>query len=169
MLYPNYDCVSQLHNEIYLQEIYPGQFQPSPSHKFIKLIESKGKLLRNYTQNIDTLEQVAGISNVIQCHGMIISSLYHSCTWLVYLTDLFICFLWIAGSFATATCMTCKTRVTSNDVKEEILRQVCMIATSSYLHDTSLHGCNLSNLVFRRYLAANYVRLMLSCLSLSLI
>ena len=37
--------------------------------RFIRLIEQHNKLLRNYTQNIDTLEQVAGISNVIQCHG----------------------------------------------------------------------------------------------------
>lgn len=52
-----------------LQEIYPGQFEPSRSHKFINTIEKHGKLLRNYTQNIDTLEQVAGITKVIQCHG----------------------------------------------------------------------------------------------------
>lgn len=54
---------------LHLQEIYPGQFEPSKSHKFIKLLEDRNKLLRNYTQNIDTLEQVAGIRNVIQCHG----------------------------------------------------------------------------------------------------
>ena len=51
------------------QEIFPGQFEPSKCHKFIRLIEDHGKLLRNYTQNIDTLEQVAGITRVIQCHG----------------------------------------------------------------------------------------------------
>lgn len=53
----------------FAREIYPGQFKPSPCHQFIRCIESCGKLLRNYTQNIDTLEQVAGIHNVIQCHG----------------------------------------------------------------------------------------------------
>ncbi len=53
----------------FAREIYPGQFQPSPCHKFIRCVESNGKLLKNYTQNIDTLEQVAGIQNVIQCHG----------------------------------------------------------------------------------------------------
>lgn len=42
-----------------MQEIYPGKFSPSPSHHFIKQLEMHGKLLRNYTQNIDTLEQVA--------------------------------------------------------------------------------------------------------------
>lgn len=40
--------------------------------RFIKLLEKKGRLLRNYTQNIDTLEQVVGIENVIECHGKII-------------------------------------------------------------------------------------------------
>ena len=53
----------------FAREIYPGQFQPSPCHKFIQAVEGEGKLLRNYTQNIDTLEQVAGIEKVIQCHG----------------------------------------------------------------------------------------------------
>lgn len=40
--------------------------------RFIKMLEQHGKLLRNYTQNIDTLEQVAGIGNVIECHGKIL-------------------------------------------------------------------------------------------------
>ena len=38
-------------------------------NRFIRMLERQGKLLRNYTQNIDTLEQQAGIENVIQCHG----------------------------------------------------------------------------------------------------
>ena len=36
----------------FAKEIYPGQFEPSPCHKFIKNVESHEKLLRNYTQNI---------------------------------------------------------------------------------------------------------------------
>jgi len=40
-------------------------------------LEKKGKLLRNYTQNIDTLEQSIGIENVIECHGKIIYILIH--------------------------------------------------------------------------------------------
>jgi len=54
----------------FAKEIYPGQFIPSLSHRFIAALDKKNKLLRNYTQNIDTLEQVAGIKRVIQCHGM---------------------------------------------------------------------------------------------------
>ncbi|KAG0215934.1 NAD-dependent histone deacetylase sir2 [Mortierella sp. GBA30] len=54
----------------FAREIFPSNFAPSPSHHFIKLLEDKGKLLRNYTQNIDTLEQTAGIKRVLHCHGM---------------------------------------------------------------------------------------------------
>lgn len=52
------------------QEIFPGKYTPSPCHKFIATLERKGKLLRNYTQNIDTLEKTTGISRVLYCHGM---------------------------------------------------------------------------------------------------
>ncbi|NXU83832.1 SIR1 deacetylase, partial [Xiphorhynchus elegans] len=78
------------------KEIYPGQFQPSLCHKFIALMDKEGKLLRNYTQNIDTLEQVAGIQRIIQCHG----------------------------SFATASCLICKYKVDCEVVREDIFNQV---------------------------------------------
>lgn len=60
-------------NVIILQEIYPGQFEPSPCHRFISMLDKQKKLLRNYTQNIDTLEQVAGVQRIIQCHGELFS------------------------------------------------------------------------------------------------
>jgi len=53
----------------FAKTIFPSNFVPSPSHRFIKLLEEKGNLLRNYTQNIDTLEQAAGIDRVLYCHG----------------------------------------------------------------------------------------------------
>lgn len=53
----------------FFKEIYPGKFKPSLSHRFIHNLEKKNKLLRNYTQNIDTLEREAGITRVIECHG----------------------------------------------------------------------------------------------------
>mmetsp|Transcript_30672 Transcript_30672/g.55640 ORF Transcript_30672/g.55640 Transcript_30672/m.55640 type:complete len:621 (+) Transcript_30672:17-1879(+) len=52
---------------------------PSLTHKFIRLLESRGKLLWQYTQNIDCLEEAAGITRATFCHG----------------------------SFATATCIKC--------------------------------------------------------------
>lgn len=79
----------------FAKEIYPGQFQPSICHKFIKQIERNGKLLRNYTQNIDTLEQSVGIERVITCHG----------------------------SFKTATCMNCKHRVSCEEIRDDIFAQ----------------------------------------------
>lgn len=57
----------------------------SPTHAFIRLLQDKGKLLTNFTQNIDNLESYAGIlpEKLIQCHG----------------------------SFATATCVKCGHKV----------------------------------------------------------
>ncbi|XP_053166236.1 NAD-dependent protein deacetylase sirtuin-1 isoform X2 [Hemicordylus capensis] len=80
----------------FAKEIYPGQFQPSLCHRFIALMDKERKLLRNYTQNIDTLEQVAGIQRIIQCHG----------------------------SFATASCLICKYKVDCEAVRGDIFNQV---------------------------------------------
>ncbi|XP_016420890.1 NAD-dependent protein deacetylase sirtuin-1-like [Sinocyclocheilus rhinocerous] len=82
----------------FAKEIYPGQFQPSPCHRFISMLDKKGRLLRNYTQNIDTLEQAAGIQKIIQCHG----------------------------SFATASCLVCKHKVDCEAIREDIFNQVCL-------------------------------------------
>jgi len=53
------------------KELYPGKFEPTASHYFIKLLEEKSLLLRHFTQNIDTLERVAGISDdkLVEAHG----------------------------------------------------------------------------------------------------
>lgn len=53
------------------KELYPGSFKPTISHYFIKLLSDKELLLRNYTQNIDTLERVAGIpqEKLVEAHG----------------------------------------------------------------------------------------------------
>ncbi|KAI8053925.1 DHS-like NAD/FAD-binding domain-containing protein [Syncephalis plumigaleata] len=79
----------------FAKEIYPSNFKPSPSHSFIRLLEEKGRLLRNYTQNIDTLEQSAGIERVLQCHG----------------------------SFATARCIKCHYVVPGDAIKEDIFAE----------------------------------------------
>ncbi|KAM9903244.1 hypothetical protein OXX79_003472 [Metschnikowia pulcherrima] len=61
--------------------ILPPEGVKAPLHSFIRLLQDRGILLRNYTQNIDNLEANAGIlpEKMVQCHG----------------------------SFANATCMTC--------------------------------------------------------------
>ena len=63
------------------KDILPTTERFSPTHAFIELLQSKNKLLTQYTQNIDNLETRAGVKpeKLIQCHG----------------------------SFATATCTKC--------------------------------------------------------------
>ncbi|TVY38768.1 NAD-dependent protein deacetylase [Lachnellula subtilissima] len=67
------------------KDIIPEGDRFTPTHKFIHMLQQKGKLLTNYTQNIDNLENIAGIlpEKLIQCHG----------------------------SFATASCIQCKYQV----------------------------------------------------------
>ena len=50
---------------------------------------------QNYTQNIDTLETLAGVQRVVQCHG----------------------------SFATASCINCRLQVPGTEIAEEIMDQ----------------------------------------------
>uniref|UniRef100_A0A3B5L7G3 NAD-dependent protein deacetylase n=1 Tax=Xiphophorus couchianus TaxID=32473 RepID=A0A3B5L7G3_9TELE len=58
------------------RELYPGQFKPTICHYFIKMLKDKGVLRRCYTQNIDTLERVAGIKgdDLIEAHGTFYTS-----------------------------------------------------------------------------------------------
>ena len=53
-------------------ELWPGlKHSPTITHTFIALLEKKGLLLRTYTQNIDMLDVLAGVSEekMIECHG----------------------------------------------------------------------------------------------------
>ncbi|KAI0705243.1 DHS-like NAD/FAD-binding domain-containing protein [Cytidiella melzeri] len=86
----------------FASQIYPSNFIPSPCHRFIKLVENQGKLLRNYTQNIDTLETRAGVRKVVQCHG----------------------------SFATASCINCRVKVPGNAIEAEIMSRTIPFCTS---------------------------------------
>ncbi|KAF7308789.1 Deacetylase sirtuin-type domain-containing protein [Mycena kentingensis (nom. inval.)] len=89
----------------FASQIYPSNFTPSPCHRFIKLVENKDQLLRNYTQNIDTLETLAGVSRVLQCHG----------------------------SFATASCLSCRRQVHGSEIEAAILAQtvpLCSICSA---------------------------------------
>lgn len=76
------------------KRILPETTRFSPTHAFIRLLQDKGKLLTNYSQNIDNLEAAAGVHHdrLIQCHG----------------------------SFATATCQKCSANVPGEDIFEEI-------------------------------------------------
>ncbi|EEP80525.1 hypothetical protein UREG_05367 [Uncinocarpus reesii 1704] len=78
------------------KDILPTEKRFSPTHAFIKLLQDKGKLLTNFTQNIDNLEANAGVdpSKLIQCHG----------------------------SFATATCTKCHIQVSGDAIFDEVRR-----------------------------------------------
>ncbi|GMI50396.1 hypothetical protein ScalyP_jg3221 [Parmales sp. scaly parma] len=48
-----------------------NQYVPSSFHNMIKTLQDEGMLLRNYTQNIDSLERIAGVDSehIVECHG----------------------------------------------------------------------------------------------------
>jgi NAD+-dependent protein deacetylase sirtuin 2 len=77
------------------KEIYPGLHRPTPTHYFLKLLADKGKLLRVFTQNIDSLEGIAGLdkSLIVAAHG----------------------------NFDSATCIDTGKKVDPDEVKEAIL------------------------------------------------
>ena len=72
--------------------LLPREHRPSPTHFFIRRLEQAGRLLRLYTQNIDTLERKAGIEKVVYCHG----------------------------SFATATCTRCAQQIDGSNISDAI-------------------------------------------------
>ena len=76
------------------KNILPSTNKYSPTHSFIRLLQEKGKLLTNYTQNIDNLEGHAGIlpEKLVQCHG----------------------------SFATASCLECRYQVKGEEIYEDL-------------------------------------------------
>lgn len=78
------------------KELYPGAFNPTPSHWFVRLLHEKGLLLRHYTQNVDTLEHVAGIPSekIVEAHG----------------------------TFRTSHCISCRKEYSQEWIKEEIFK-----------------------------------------------
>jgi len=55
----------------FAHSLYPGTITPSPSHNFLAWLDKQGILLRVYTQNIDALEEGAGVGKftVICCNS----------------------------------------------------------------------------------------------------
>lgn len=53
------------------QELFPGGYAPTPAHFLLRLLSERGLLLRVFTQNIDGLEQLAGVpaDKVVAAHG----------------------------------------------------------------------------------------------------
>ena len=47
------------------RSLLPGVHAPCRSHRFVRALEERGKLLRGYTENIDGLEAAAGVERVV--------------------------------------------------------------------------------------------------------
>ena len=58
------------------QSLYPGSYKPTLTHTFMRLLQDRGILLRVFTQNIDTLERIAGVTgeNIVEAHGSFATS-----------------------------------------------------------------------------------------------
>jgi NAD-dependent SIR2 family protein deacetylase len=81
------------------QSIWPGQKDGPKStlaHAFMKVLQDKGCLRRIYTQNIDGLEALAGVSteHLVECHG----------------------------HFRTASCISCQAPMEATDCQETMFR-----------------------------------------------
>lgn len=53
------------------KDMWPGNYAPTPTHYFLRLLSDKGVLLRCYSQNIDSLECRAGlpVEKLVAAHG----------------------------------------------------------------------------------------------------
>lgn len=53
------------------RELWPGAYSPTPTHALIRLLDRKERLLRCFTQNIDSLESAAGVpyERCVAAHG----------------------------------------------------------------------------------------------------
>lgn len=171
------------------KELYPGNFAPTPVHYFIKLLADKGVcqtvafcgvrphfesssvvtsdvlsqfLVRNYTQNIDGLEFIAGLSRdaVVQAHGGNASvaalSETASVSTLTMLT-------WSTAGFDAAHCVECSKEYPADFCKtaiekDEVLSYPAISAVSNCLLRA---GCCLLFwfLAPRRFLAVQPVKL----------
>ncbi|KAI8105266.1 hypothetical protein M9435_000434 [Picochlorum sp. BPE23] len=79
------------------KELFPGTYKPTKTHYFLKLLHDKRLLQRCYTQNIDSLEHLAGLPTeaVIAAHG----------------------------NFDTAYCIDCRSEHDTDYVREAIMQQ----------------------------------------------
>ncbi|XP_052275653.1 NAD-dependent protein deacetylase sirtuin-2-like isoform X2 [Dreissena polymorpha] len=77
------------------KEKFQGDYKPTPTHYFIKLLENKNKLLRYFTQNIDGLDRQVGLDprRVTEAHG----------------------------TMETATCTFCEKQYSKEEMKAQML------------------------------------------------
>ncbi|THD19435.1 NAD-dependent protein deacetylase sirtuin-3 mitochondrial [Fasciola hepatica] len=103
------------------KELYPsGHYRPNLVHYFIRLLNEQSRLLRVYTQNIDSLERMAGIpeEKLVEAHG----------------------------TFLTSTCTVCRAKAPQNLVQDAIIRGVvakCLKCNNVVKPDIVFFGENL--------------------------
>lgn len=81
----------------FARDVMPAAgLRPSATHRFIAELGRRGRLLRNYSQNIDGLERAAGVpeERLVLCHG----------------------------SFLSATCMRCRRQVAGEEIAPTVAR-----------------------------------------------
>ena len=78
----------------FAHSLYPGSIEPGPSHKFLASLDRQQKLLRVYTQNIDSLEVLAGVRSekLVYAHG----------------------------SLSNATCTKCRATYSASDIASDV-------------------------------------------------
>lgn len=106
-------------------ELRPGRFRPTYCHFFAKLLEEKNKLLRVYTQNIDGLEKMTGISENKLCEAH--------------------------GSFRTAHCLICRQEIGIDQVNQAIDMKTplkCTHCGGNIKPDIVFYGENLPSRFF---------------------
>lgn len=55
----------------FARSLMTGGHTPSDAHLFIRELERRSKLVRNYSQNVDALEATAGIERVVHTYGSV--------------------------------------------------------------------------------------------------
>lgn len=78
------------------KELYPGNYLPTLTHYFFVLLHRKGVLRRLFSQNVDTLERIAGLPDeaIVEAHG----------------------------SFASAKCMKCRQAFMAEELRPRIAK-----------------------------------------------
>ncbi|KAI8096864.1 DHS-like NAD/FAD-binding domain-containing protein [Halteromyces radiatus] len=109
------------------KELYPGKYLPTKTHYFIRLLHDKNMLLRNFTQNIDTLERICGLDEdrIVEAHG----------------------------SFASASCIQCDEKADMEEIRSQILLSKiprCLACKSLIKPDITFFGESLPKRFFKR-------------------
>lgn len=101
------------------KDILPETKRYTPTHAFIAMLQNKGKLLTNYSQNIDNVEAHAGISREKLVQWYVQSSRLMSTQKIVVTNETCVPHN-SHGSFATATCIKCAHKVPGEAIFADI-------------------------------------------------